>query len=206
MGRIIIRKSKRNLGNDSRIPARDRNDDAGIDAENERDGIEGTGEPDESGTNTASGDQPPSGGIDGNGTEFVDPASGGSRTGAGTGTGKRRGRPRGSRNAVRQSPSKATEDISGLLFSLHLGMATFLKSEVMAITQEESDRLAAALVRVSELYDIRIVPEKYMAWINLATVGGSIYGPRIMAASLKKKKPQPEPVTIFPSPVAPGVN
>ena len=189
--RNIGRKSRGNTGNAS-------GDANGNGSEILSPGIESPGESNESGTVAAGGDQPVSLGVNGDGTQFVDPAAAETDNQPDSG-GKRRGRPRGSSNK-RTSTTQATADISSLLFSLHLGMAAFLKSDVLILTEEESQRLGAAITRVTDLYDIRILPEKYMAWINLAIVGTSVYGPRAAVVMTQTKK---KPTTVIPFPTQP---
>ena len=75
------------------------------------------------------------------------------------------------------------------------------------LAEEESKEMADAVTRVTQLYDIQIIPERQMAWINLGLVGLSIYGPRVMA-SRKTKSPKPtlqnpQVITMHP-PIATG--
>lgn len=199
MGRKPIRTIKRN----SRSNGSGSNESGTVNSDNLRtadeSGESSAGEPGISGTDTTGGNLEASVGVDGNGAEFVDPASASGDSDGDSSGRKRRGRPRGS-SSKRTSTTQATADISRILFSLHLGMAKFLKSDVLALSEEESQELGAAITRVTDLYDIRILPEKYMAWINLAVVGGGIYGPRLIVANMKKK---PASVIVMPSPPVP---
>lgn len=199
MGGKVIRRIKRKNGSDessSVINGNTVDSDRGTSLV---DGEQGTGESDESVIRSAGADNQPDGRDDDNGTRFVDPA-GTPYTDSGESTGKRRGRPRGSRNAKRTSPAQATKDISQLLFSLHLGMASFFKSEVLALTEDEAQNLGAAITRVTDLYDIRILPEKYMAWVNLGIVGSGIYGPRLFVLSQQKKRAHQKPIPVVTMP------
>jgi hypothetical protein len=63
------------------------------------------------------------------------------------------------------------------------------KAPGLMLAEEEAKALGAAINRVTELYDIAIIPEKQMAWINLIVTAGGIYGPRVVAANARKKKP-----------------
>lgn len=134
-------------------------------------------------------------GSDGNGEEFVDPASAG--TGSNSDTGRKRrsdaGTRRGSRTR-RTSATETTNSVASMLFTLHLGMATFLKSEYVALSEDESQNLAKAITRVTQLYDIPVMGEKAMAWTNLLMVAGTVYGPRIVAGKVAKKKHKPQVV------------
>lgn len=75
-----------------------------------------------------------------------------------------------------------------MLFTLHLFAAKISKIELLEITQDEAEQLAGAITRVTELYDIAILDEKTMAWVQLAMVGSAVYGTRIMASVLSAKK------------------
>ena len=160
-----------------------------------------TGEPDPDDIGSTGDDNPSGGRVNGNGPQFTDPASGTRRSSSEPDAGgptRRRGRPAGSRNGKRASATQTTGDIALILHSLHMGMANAFKNELFAISKDEAEKLSAAITRVTELYEIRILPEKQMAWLNLAIVGGSIYGPRIMANSVikaRKKKGVDEPLS-----------
>lgn len=200
MGRIVIRGKR---GNSLRGPGRIANPDASVDAtigENdgtgnsdtgESVGSDGIGQTDDSGIDSGAG---------GNSQRFVDPATGGSDTGTGTGA-RRRGRPPGSRNSTRKSTvTETSRNIGEMLFSLHLGMATFLNAEHWAITEDEADRLGKAIIRVTQCYNINILSEEQMAWVNLGMVAIPIYGTRaFLSMQSKKEKPKivsKRPVTI----------
>jgi len=127
------------------------------------------------------------GNTDGN---FVDPATG-SGSGADSGTRRRTRSDAGTRRGSRRSRTSATEttnSVANLLFTCHLGISAMLHSEVFAITEQESEELAKAVTKVSQLYDIPVIGEKALAWMNLAMVGGKIYGPRVVAVKLTKKR------------------
>lgn len=122
----------------------------------------------------------------GNGAEFVDPAgASGSRdpesnTPGNGGTGNRGKWRRGKSQAV---PGHLTS----LLFSIHLMGAQILKVPEMALSEAEAKKLDAAVTEVMRFYtDVEISPV-VQAWLNLAMVGGVIYGPRIMAHNIRKK-------------------
>lgn len=118
----------------------------------------------------------------------------------GESTGKRRGRPRGSGGSGgRKTTSKATIDLSAILLSLHLMGSKLVNAPEFELSEDESKQLAKAITNVSDQYDIPMFDDKTMAWIQLAMVGGSIYGPRAMAYSVnhsKKQKSPPGPVVV----------
>jgi hypothetical protein len=192
MGRIVIRKrisgapgNGGNLaldggttGQDSGVPTIIGQS---ITGEPDSDDIGATGDnhqPDSTGAGNNAGDTP----------HYVDPTT--ATGGTADGTPKRRGRPRGSRNGTprRATASQATSDISSLLLTVHFGLSKILKDDVWKLTEDEAKEMSGAVTRVTELYDIQIIPEKQMAWLSLAMVGASVYGPRIVATGNKKKK------------------
>jgi hypothetical protein len=67
-------------------------------------------------------------------------------------------------------------------------LSKIVSMEELAIEPDEAKQLAEALDRVNELYDFSALSPKAMAWINLLTVAGGIYGPRVLAVSLKPSK------------------
>jgi hypothetical protein len=66
--------------------------------------------------------------------------------------------------------------------------ATFLKMPEMAINEDESKALSDAVTRVTELYDIPLMDEKTMAWVNLAIVASGVYAPRFVAVKVNRSK------------------
>jgi len=140
--------------------------------------------------------------IDGLGDTFVDPASA-TGSSSDTGTGRKRRSDSGTRRGGRRSRASASEttnSIANLLFSVRLGMANMLRSEILPLTPEESQQYAKAITNLSQYYDIPIVSEKALAWVNLATTIAAIEGPRFMAAKMNKRNKQPKVVT-FEQPV-----
>lgn len=123
---------------------------------------------------------------------FVDPDTGTSNTSTGTGTGTRKRRQRsdaGTRRGTRKrNETETTTDIKSLLLTVHYGLAGMLHAPKLKLTETEAETLSAAIIRVTDLYDVRIIPEKQMAWLNLMIVAGVIYIPRMK----KDKKPEAE--------------
>lgn len=114
---------------------------------------------------------------------------------AGTGSGspggdsapRKRGRPKGS-GSGRVSPKKTASDLDAILFHAHLAIANFASIPELELSEEESQKYAAAAQRVVSLYSDIVYPEKTMAWIQLALCVGGIYGPRYVAANMRMKK------------------
>jgi len=86
------------------------------------------------------------------------------------------------------SASQTTRSLDGLIFTAHLMMSGLLGNAMIALDETESKKLAGAIVQVTELYDVKMVDEKTMAWLNLAGVAGTIYGPRLGAVFLDKRE------------------
>lgn len=125
---------------------------------------------------------------DGTGIPTIEPSE---VTGSSDAPKRGRGRPRGSTSTKYTSPGKqkqAATDLTGILFSLHLMGSAFLGIEELELDQNESKRLSDAVNEVQAQYKMPILDPKTMAWINLAITGAGIYGPRVAAHSLRKKK------------------
>ena len=136
-------------------------------------------------------------------TESID-AGGGRRTKSGaidgrTLRGKRGpGRPRNSEKEASIRLEKI--GLTDLLYSLHLMGANILNAPNLELDQEESKKLADAVQKVAGFYSVAFDPKK-VAIVELAAVCGMIYGPRIMAWRIDRKKKAPAPrVTEMPRP------
>ena len=77
--------------------------------------------------------------------------------------------------------------------------------DILELSKDESDALGAAVTRVSQLYEIPLMSEKAMAWLNLSMVMGSVYGTRFMVASMQSKQAK-QNVVDMPSPFQTGTN
>jgi hypothetical protein len=73
-------------------------------------------------------------------------------------------------------------------------LAAFLKEPSFQITEAESAKLAAAITRVSELYEVPMLDERSRAWLGLGMVGVEVYGTRLAAAVVAAKQ-RPHVVT-----------
>lgn len=124
------------------------------------------------------------------GDSVIDPRTGysdGTDTDTGTGTRRRRGPNKRGGTRSRKENTETTRSLSALLYSLHYMAATMMEAPEFAVTEEESDKLAAAVSKVTELYDVAIMGEKTAAWVGLAVAGGTIYGPRLIALNNRVK-------------------
>ena len=109
------------------------------------------------------------------------------------------GRPRNSEKEASIRLEKI--GLTDLLYSLHLMGANILNAPTLELDQEESKKLADAVQKVAGFYAVAFDPKK-VAIVELAAVCGMIYGPRIMAWRIeRKKKSAPAPrVTEMPRP------
>ena len=98
-------------------------------------------------------------------------------------------------NTSRKTASETSGDISRILFSMHMMAASFLKVPELALDDDEAKTLADAVNRVTEQYDIPLMDEKTRAWVNLAMVGTTVYGPRLVAFKMNRKK---KPSSVVP--------
>jgi hypothetical protein len=83
--------------------------------------------------------------------------------------------------------------------------AAVVKAPGLALTEEESKQLAAAITRVTDLYDVPLLDEKSRAWLNLGIVGVQIYGTRGAAVIMETKKKRAAKPSVVQMPVQPGV-
>lgn len=120
--------------------------------------------------------EPTGGSTGGNGvTESESPRRRGRPPGSGAGTGKRK-------------PAASTFDLGALLYSTHLMLARITQAPEFALPKEEAEELGKALKTVQDLYDVSVIPEKTLAWINLFNTGAAIYGPRYFAIHARHKR------------------
>ena len=130
-----------------------------------------------------------SGGGEDDGIPVVEPSEIITGEASGDASGRRRrGRKPGGRNRTpQQSTKEVSQDLTGLLFSLHLMGAAICKTPELQLTKEEAEELGKAVARVNKEYGIQIISSKAAALINLAIVGGTIYGPRSIAIMNNRK-------------------
>lgn len=125
--------------------------------------------------------------------DSVEPGSIPDANESGTGERKRRsdaGKRHGSRrkNANRKTQAEDAKDLTAVLLSLHMMVSSVTRIEELELSAEEAEQLAVAISRVNELYDGYVIPEKAMAWINLAMAMGTVYGPRVIAYNIRRKR------------------
>lgn len=101
---------------------------------------------------------------------------------------RRRGRKPGSRNKAARPSKENTQDLTGLLLSIHLMGAAFLKTPELALTPDEAEQLGTAVARVNAEFGVQIMSQKMAAIVNLTIVAGTIYGPRAVTIFHEKKK------------------
>lgn len=65
------------------------------------------------------------------------------------------------------------------------------KTPELALEESEAAELATALSTVNSFYRVEVA-EKTLAWINLAMVGGMIYGSRLIAIRERRSSERPQ--------------
>lgn len=219
MARVIIRKSKVNLGSPQPNVIRTEKRPAESSGTFEFVTKPDAGEPDGTGRESAADDNEPSAGKPRNAKKFVDPATNsrpdrGGRTPAGN---RGRGGPRGSSGKFtsRTRESETSKDLKSILLTIHFGLATLTKSPKLKLTEEEAALYADAAQRVMDLYEIEILSPEKRAWFNLLWVMGCIYVPRFgtkgaaapsSSASSASSQDVGRVVTMPVAPVSSGVN
>lgn len=74
----------------------------------------------------------------------------------------------------------------------------------LEIEPPEAKKISDAVLRINELYSGIVLPEKALAWVQLAIACGTVYGPRMVAYNQRIKKEKAEgkrPITIDAVPV-----
>jgi hypothetical protein len=71
-----------------------------------------------------------------------------------------------------------------------MGVAAMLQSPEFEITGDEAKRLADAMQRVARHYSI-VQTQLAADWTQLGMMAAAIYGPRLLAQSMKPKAPRP---------------
>ena len=79
----------------------------------------------------------------------------------------------------------AVEGIESMLLSVHMMGAALLKTPELNLEKSEATRLATAMHRVAEFYELEAAA-KTVAWVNLLSSAGSIYLPLFIALSNRK--------------------
>lgn len=123
----------------------------------------------------------------------ADRGSGGERAAgdSNAGSNARKGR----RKRTVRASQETSENLTAILFSMHRMLAALTNTAELAIEKEEAKQLAEAIERVERLYTDAIIPESWLAWGNLVSVAGQVYGTRIMAANIRKKSSKARPVS-----------
>jgi hypothetical protein len=92
-----------------------------------------------------------------------------------------------------------------MLFTGHTMLAAMTRVPELQLSVQESDEFAKALTTVSSFYNVEVA-EKTMAWVNLAMVGGMIYGTRLVAMRQRRIEERaqrgPEPINAAKAPGA----
>jgi len=67
-------------------------------------------------------------------------------------------------------------------------LAAFTRQPDLELTEEESKKLATAITRVVEQYELPLLDERSLAWIGLGMAGVQVYGTRLASAVLRAKR------------------
>lgn len=70
----------------------------------------------------------------------------------------------------------------------HVGLALAFRNPDIELADSEGEKLSNAIARVLRHYDIPDIASETKDWIGLIMCCGAIYGPRISAAIMDKKK------------------
>jgi hypothetical protein len=94
--------------------------------------------------------------------------------------------------------TQTTTDLKVLLYSTFSVLATLAQEPIIEITEDEAEKLASSINRVTALYDVPIFDEKTWAWIHLGRTGLEVFGTRAMAIVIDKKRRQGGPQVVTP--------
>jgi len=125
--------------------------------------------------------------LDGSGGD-----GGGSSAGSGSGD-----VPRKKRKYTRRAKSAASaqgisvDAFSAILLTGHAMLSGITKVPELALEESEATELASALNTVNNFYRVAVA-EKTLAWLNLAMVGGMIYGTRLIAIRERRSNARAE--------------
>lgn len=77
------------------------------------------------------------------------------------------------------------------MLSTHAMLSAALEVPELELEEKEAGAIAQSLVEVQRFYPVGI-DEKTLAWINLITVLGGVYGTRYAAVRVRKKREKEE--------------
>lgn len=129
--------------------------------------------------------------------DSIDPADlGGTGSGSETGSDGNDGQPRqrkprsdaGKTRGPRKSAPLDITDLKDLVLMAHVGLALAFRNPDIELADSEGEKLSNAIARVLRHYDIPDIASETKDWIGLIMCCGAIYGPRISAAIMDKKK------------------
>lgn len=134
-------------------------------------------------------------------SDFVAPESA-ERTPDAEPTKRKRGRPAGSTTKSKRDSAKGNEtpeDLADCIYSVHYMLAQMCNSELLELDEDEAKKIGTAVARVNKHYTLRGISPKQMAWLNLLTALGTVYGPRAVAfAKQSHANKNKEKVTVMP--------
>lgn len=132
-----------------------------------------------------------------------DAGSGGNSGGSGSGadltpTGRQRrkyGKRTGSAAGSSSEETVRVDIVTQLLFSSHMMLAAITKTPEFGIETSEAEQIAKAYATLAEFYPSLKQSEKTIAWVNMFSALGMVYGTRAVAI-FKRKKMEAETETL----------
>lgn len=106
---------------------------------------------------------------------------------------KRRGRGPGRAKRTAADQKTGADNITRLLYALHVGIAKLTETPEMELTEPEAETLGGAVYGVASLYKPSWLTEEAEAWGNLIIVCAAVYGPRLIAARSRKDREKDAP-------------
>lgn len=129
------------------------------------------------------------------GSETGNARRGSDSAAAGTGSvggepARKRGRPKGSHNKPHTETQASIpldrDAVTAILFSIHTMLAAATKTPELALDEKEARGIAEAATKVAAFYDVA-ASAKTIAWANLVSALGVVYGPRVIAIGMRRK-------------------
>jgi hypothetical protein len=103
--------------------------------------------------------------------------------------------------AAAASAEKKASDLTAIILSMHMLAANITGIAEVELDEKEAKTLAEAVNRIEALYEVPVLSEKQLAWLNLCMVLGTVYGTRYVAYKVRRRKEkEKQPKTIDAQP------
>jgi hypothetical protein len=79
-------------------------------------------------------------------------------------------------------------------------LAMWFGASGLVLSEDESERMAAAIKDVTRHYEFAWLDDRTTDWINLLQVAGGVYGPRVAAWWMNRTPHRPQPTPSAPQP------